>query len=198
LLDQQIARSTGNKKELMKTRMHAIHLASGDWTHAIADYKEKLQRSEPFPVPEVLAILAELLVRTEEHPESLNYICERAVTIGEQSGARKSLVIALRARGRMYLAQQKWEQAETDLREALRHCEMLDLPLEQGHILYHLGLLYKRRASSPEFDKGHRKSDQGRSQHYLEHALGFYEALGAAPAIDLVQQALMHEISAQT
>ena len=39
----------------------------------------------------------------------------------------------------MYLQQTAWEQAESDLRQSLHYCEMLDLPWEKGHTLYYLG-----------------------------------------------------------
>ncbi len=197
LLDQQVARAGSDTKTLIAARMHAIHLANGDWTRAAADYKEKLRCSEPFPAPEVLATLAELLVITDERVEIQEETCERAVALGEQSGARRSLAIALRARGRLHTQQQHWELAERDLRQALQWCELLDLPWERGHTLYHLGLLYQQRAASHRENTAAQSADDGRARHHMEQALGFYKSLNAAPAVEQAQQTLMQNVTVQ-
>ena len=172
----------------------SIHLAREDWERATTDYSEAVQRSEPFPQPMVLAILAELYVMVGESPEIQQATSERAVTIAEQSGSRKSLAIALRARGRTHLEQQNWTEAEQDLQKALHECEMLDLPWEKGQTLYCLGLFYRRRAdalnqNNPET----RDADLGWARYHFEQALGFFEALKAVPDAERVRLALVQE-----
>jgi class 3 adenylate cyclase/tetratricopeptide (TPR) repeat protein len=198
LLDQQVERSGEESRPLLSTRMHAIHLAHEDWTRATADYKEKLRYSEPMPSPEVLATLAELLVMTGESAETQVSTCERALALAEASGDRKSLAIALRARGRMYTEQQNWQLAEDDLRQALQRCTVLDLPWERGNTLYHLGMLYKRRASTAaNGTSGRRSADLSRARYHFEQALGFFESLKAQPGCERVRLALMQDTTAR-
>jgi predicted ATPase/class 3 adenylate cyclase len=194
LVDQQIARVGGKQQQQLATRMHAIHLASEDWERATADYKEKLQASEPMPSPEVLSALAELLVTTGEDSERQNAICERAVQVAQESGARKSLAIALRARGRMYQEQQQWNLAENDLRQALLMCEALDLPWERGNTLYQLGLFYRRRATLLYGQEPQRRiADLSRARYHFEQALGFFEATKAKQGAERTRLALMQD-----
>ncbi len=158
--------------------MPSIHIAREDWEHALADYQELLQRSEPFPSPKLLASLAELLVITGESPDTQQIFCERAVTAAEHSGSRRSLVIALRARGRMHLEQQHWEASENDLERSLREGDEIDLPWEEGKTLYCLGLLYRRRADALYADNPpERAADMSRAREDFEKALGFFEAM---------------------
>ncbi len=194
-LIEQSGEYTGNEaRPVLGTKMHAIRLAHEDWTRAAADYKTKLQTSEPFPSPEVLAVLAELLVMTGEDPSVQANICERAITLAEEAGARKSLMIALRARGRMYMEQQNWKLAEDDLRQALQRCQVLDLPWERGNTLYQLGMLYKRLADSPNQNgQNRRNANLSRAHYHFEQALGFFEALQAAPSAQRVRLALIQD-----
>jgi class 3 adenylate cyclase/tetratricopeptide (TPR) repeat protein len=196
ILEQRAEQAGIESQTFILTRMHAIHQASEDWERATADYKDKLQTSEPMPSPEVLSTLAELLITTGEPSEIQSSTCERAVAVAEESGARKSLAIALRARGRMHLEQRNWSQAEDDLRQSQRLCEVLDVPWELGNTLYHLGLLYKSRAASaPRQNK--RNADLGRARYHFEQAAGFFESLGAIPVIERVQRALMQDTIAR-
>jgi tetratricopeptide (TPR) repeat protein len=197
LIDQQVERSGGDAQALLATRMHAIHLAKEDWARATADYKAKVQASEPLPSPEVLATLAELFIITGESAEVQESTCERAVALAEESGARKSLAIAFRARGRMHLERQNWNSAEDDLRQALRRCEVLDLPWERGNTLYALGLLYRRRASIlHESNTSRRNADMERARYHFEQALGFFEAIHALPSVERVRLVLMQDTRA--
>ncbi len=185
-----IAYRTGNKEEsdsllrqykrLAEQRSfqpepsRSIYLAREDWVRACTDFKEALERTEPFPSPAVVAILAELYVITGESSEAQQTMCERAIAVAEQSGSRKFLAIALRARGRMYLEQQNWVAAEHDLQQAFDQCEMLDLPWEQGQVLYCLGLLYFN----------------------FEQALGFFESLNAVHDAERARLALTQDSKA--
>ena len=178
-----------------------INMAREDWTRSLADYRTILQQSEPFPSPKLLASLAELVIITGESEDVQRSYCERAITVAEQSGGRRSLAIALRARGRMYLEQQQWESAETDLKQALRICAELDLAWEQGKTLYSLGLLYRRRADtlaqqSPSASQNEISADMGRARFHLEQALGFFESLNAVLDANRVRLALMQDMQA--
>ena len=169
----------------------SIHLAREDWTRAYADFKEALLQNEPFPSPAVVAILAELSVITGDEVESQKSLCERAISVGEQSGSRKYLAVALRARGRMYLEQQNWIDAERDLKQALEQFEQLDLPWELGQIWYVLGLLYRRRADSINYaDPVEHAADLNRAHFHFEQSLGFFESLNAVQDAERVRLAL--------
>jgi len=92
------------------------------------------------------------------------------------------------------MEQQEWKLAQNDLRQALRHCEVLDLPWERGNTLYQLGILYKQRALAPKESKlNGRNADLGRAYYHFEQALGFFESLKAAPSIARVRLALMQD-----
>jgi len=174
--------------------MPIIHLAREDWARAATEYRELLQHSEPFPSPNMLALLAELVVITGESFEVQQATCERAVTSAEQSGTSRSLAIALRARGRMRLEQQHWQQAEADLKQSLTWAKDLDLPWDKGKALYCLGLLYRRRADILYKDKpDERQADLGRAHFHFEKALGFFESLKAVHDIERARLALAQD-----
>ena len=190
---KRLAEQRGIQPELSRS----IYLAREDWTRAIADFKEALQRAEPFPSPAVVAILSELYVITGESVDAQRNLCERAITLTEQAGSRKFHAIALRARGRMYLEQHNWEAAERDLQEALKRFEILDTPLEQGQTLYCLGLFYRRHADVVcRDDAGNRNADISRAHLYFEQALGFFESLKAVHAAERARLALMQDSKA--
>jgi predicted ATPase/class 3 adenylate cyclase len=169
----------------------SIYIARKDWTRALECCKELLARSEPFPRPAVLANLAELLVITGEPAGVQQSICERAVSVAEQSGARKSLLMALRARGRMYLDLENWEAAERDLRHSLELAVELDVPLERGLTLNSLGLFYRRQADMVhQEDATAHQADMGLARYYFEQALGFFEYLKAESNAERVRNTL--------
>lgn len=191
LLDQQLAHLDKEEKKLFEAKRHSIHLTHEDWEQSRDDYRFKLAVNEPFPSPEVLSTLAELLVITDADPIEQAEMCERAVQEAERSGARKSLAIALRARGRMYTKQQKWRKAEDSLRQALQRCEVLDLLWERGNTLDSLGLLYKNRAASySDEESARRTADLGRARYHFEQAVGFFEALHAEPSVQRIRNTL--------
>lgn len=173
---KRLAEQRGVKPELTRS----IHLAREEWERASADFMEALRNSEPYPKPNVLALLAELMVITGESPATQLTLCERAVAWAEQSGTRKYLAVALRARGRMYLEQQQWEEAERDLRQALNGFDLLDLPWERGQTLYCLGMFYTQRADAVHSDnEAERAADLSLAHLFFEQALGFFESLKA-------------------
>jgi predicted ATPase/class 3 adenylate cyclase len=178
--------------------MSLIHLAREDWVRAAAGFRELLQRSEPFPSPKTLSPLAELVVITGESAEIQQAICERAVAVAEQSGERRCLAIALRARGRMHLEQQNWKAAENNLKQSLGQFKKLDLPWERGKSLYCLGLLYRRRADVLYKDAPkERTADLGRAHAHFEKALGFFESLNAVHDAERARLALAQDNEAR-
>ncbi len=184
---RRLAEQRGVQPEPSRT----IHLAREDWVRACADFKEALERTDPFPSPAVVAILAELYVITGEDLESQKAMCERAITLAEQSGSRKFFAIALRARGRMYLEQLDWTSAERDLQQSLEQFEQLDLPWERGQTLYCLGLLYRRRADALQFDDlVEYAADLTRAHFNFEQSLGFFESLNAVHDAERARLAL--------
>jgi len=196
LIDQQIGRTHGESETLVasSTRMRDIYLAREDWARATTEYKEKLRESEPLPSPEVLTRLAELMVTTGEEQGLQENICNRALVVAEESGACKSLALAFRARGRMYTARQQWDLAKDDLMQALQRCEALDIPWERGITLYHIGMLYKHRATTFDSDATSRRSaDLGRARYHFEQALGFFESINATPSMERVRRAMIQE-----
>ncbi|MDQ2904427.1 MAG: AAA family ATPase [Chloroflexota bacterium] len=171
-----------------------ISLAREDWTHAAAEIRESLKQEEPFPSPIMLAHLAELSVTTGEDAATQQALCERAVVLAKDAGARKYLGVALRARGYMYLEQENWGAAEADLQEALHCFKELDLPWERGQTFYCLGLLYRRRADTLQQDNSKaREEDIGRAQYHFDKALGFFESLNAVPDAERVRLALRQD-----
>ncbi len=195
LIDQQEER-TENEAATANTsiRMRDIYLAREDWELATVAYKEKLHSSEPLPSPEVLTTLAELMVIIGENMEVQENMCDRAITLAEESGACKSLALAFRARGRMYIEQQKWTLAKDDLCQALQRCEALDIPWERGITLYYIGVLYQRRALTFDKDTPNRRTtDLERARYHFEQALGFFESMHAVSSMERVRLALMQE-----
>jgi class 3 adenylate cyclase/predicted ATPase len=202
LLDRQAEHTSQEKPFDIVTSLHAIHHARENWKQAVADYELKLHNNGPFPSPELLATLAELLIMQDEQEQEEGRqqyqaeICNQAVNASEQSGARKSLAVAYRARGRMCMQQRAWEQAESDLHQSLHYCEILDLPWEKGHTLYYLGQFYQQRANDIYVeDSSKNDADISRASYNFEQARGFYESLRAVPRQHKVQQAMQNLVS---
>ncbi|WP_338254881.1 adenylate/guanylate cyclase domain-containing protein [Dictyobacter halimunensis] len=193
LIIQQSDREAYTEGAPPSTRLHAIHLAQEDWEQALSDYRIKFELSEPFPNPAILATLMDLLVNTD-NSEGEEALFDRAIQLCEEAGSRKSLAVALRARGKMLMQKLQWEQAEEDLRRSLKYCEELDLPWERAHTLYNLGLLYRARADI-SINNGKHNSDMELMRYYLEQALGFYESLEARPSSRRVRRLLKEEQS---
>jgi predicted ATPase/class 3 adenylate cyclase len=184
-------RRLAEQRDVQPEPSRSIHLAREDWVRACADFKEALERNEPFPSPAVVAILAELYVITGEDQESQKAMCERAIVLAEQSGSRKFFAVALRARGRMYLEQLDWTSAERDLQQAIDQFEQLDLPWERGQTLYRLGLLYRRRADVTSYgDPVENAADINRAHFNFEQALGFFDSLHAVHDAERARLAL--------
>jgi tetratricopeptide (TPR) repeat protein len=161
-----------------------IYAAHQDWSQALAGMREVVRRAEPFPSPEELAHLAEFAVLANTPLEEQTALCERAVKLAEKSGARKFFAVALRARGRMQLAQENWSEAERDLHQALAGFKELDLPWEQGETLVSLGQLHRQQATNPSGNHCEL------ARFFLGQALGFFESLHAVHDIRRVREIL--------
>lgn len=168
----------------------AIYAAREDWPQALANLREVVSRAEPFPSPSMLAHLAELTVLVNAPLAEQQAICQRALTQATQAGARKFLAIAQRARGRMHFAQQQWDQAEHDLRQAQDSFKALDLPWEQGQTLACLGRLHQHRATLPHAVSAHHL---GLAHLFYQQALGFFESLHAVHDAQRTRAALEEE-----
>jgi tetratricopeptide (TPR) repeat protein len=198
LIEQQAERSGIESIDFVETKMHAIYLAREEWDQAADAYLEKLRRSEPLPPPEIIAHLAELLVITGKDKTEQAAMCERAIKLCEEARDRKSLSIALRARGRMYVDRELWSQAEEDLLRSLQLCVDLDLPWERGKTLYYLGVFYQQRANNYAREETQKRNeDLGRARYHFEQAFGFFEALKADPAAQRARLAIMQESTAE-
>ncbi len=184
---RRLAEQRGFEPELSRS----IYLAREDWGRAYSNFKEALQRSEPFPRPSVLALTAELAVITGDSDAIQRELCEQAVERTERSGARKYYAIALRARGRSRQAQALWKEAEEDLKQALALCQALDLPWEQGCTHYCLGMYYQQRAEAPVDDLPEvRKADLALAHLSFEQAAGYFESVKAVYDVERARQAL--------
>ncbi len=166
-----------------------IHTARGEWRQALADIREIVRRTEPFPSPEALALLAELSVLANEPVEEQTALCARAIIVAEQSGARKFLAVALRARGRMQCGRQHWQEAERDLRQALAGFKDLDLPWEEGETLVCLGQFHRQQAALST-EQAAREKHCGLARFFLNQALGFFESLHMVHDIRKVREML--------
>ncbi len=187
---RRLSEQRGFEPELSRS----IYLAREDWARAYTDFKEALQRSEPFPRPSILSIAAELSVTVGESADIQQELCRRAVEHAERSGARKYSAIALRARGRMHLAQEHWDEAESDLKQALALCQSLDLPWEEGCTCYQLGQFYRQRAARlHDGDAEKREADLGFARRAFEQAIGFFESLKAVYDTERARQALAND-----
>jgi hypothetical protein len=55
-------------------------------------------------------------------------------------------------------------------------------------------MLYKLRSTSYATDEANKRQDDlSRAHHYLEQALGFFEALKAVPSVQRVRQAMIQD-----
>ncbi|HXR66771.1 MAG TPA: hypothetical protein VN729_12640, partial [Ktedonobacteraceae bacterium] len=167
-----------------------IYAAHEDWSQALADTRELVRKAEPFPSPKTLAQLAEFTVLANEPLAEQEAICERAVNVAQQSGARKFCAMALRARGRMQSRQENWSEAERDLRRALDGFKALDLPWEQGETLVCLGKLHRQQADQLSADRTARENHCGLARFFLGQALGFFESLHTVHDVQRVQEML--------
>jgi class 3 adenylate cyclase/tetratricopeptide (TPR) repeat protein len=174
-----------------------VYAARGEWEQALDDQRAEVHQAEPFPSPAAVAHLAELSVLAGEPLREQEAVCERAVTLAEQAGTRKFLAVALRARGRMYGAQQLWDAAEQDLRRAQETFQFLDLPWEQGQTLYCLGRLQHLQAALlPPDLSALRAGKHGLARLFFEQAQGFFESLHAVHAVRQVREALQESMRA--
>ncbi len=161
-----------------------MHMAYHDWTQALTDLRAKIEQAEPFPSPIDLAHMAELTILTNMPAEEQRSICEQAVDLASQSGARKALAIAQRACGRRELVQDSWHEAGQHFRSALERFQALDLPWERAETLYCLGQLYMRCS---EHQNSATADNLSLARLCLEQSLGFFESLHAVHDVQKVR-----------
>lgn len=181
---------TSQENTMQAPLLPGIHAAHEDWAQALADIREIVLYSEPFPSPDALAYLAEFAVLAHEPVVEQEAACVRAVSIGEQSGARKFLAVALRARGRMQLGRENWHEAEQDLRRALDGFKELDLLWEQGETLACLGRLHQLQANKLNSEQSASVNHCALARLFLEQALGFFESLHAVHDVQRTRETL--------
>jgi hypothetical protein len=94
----------------------------------------------------------------------------------------------------MHLAQEHWDEAESDLKQALALCQSLDLPWEEGCTCYQLGQFYRQRAARlHDGDAEKREADLGFARRAFEQAIGFFESLKAVYDTERARQALAND-----
>ncbi len=128
--------------------------------------------------PALLAELAEMGARLGRGDLTEAY-GERAVVVGEDSGARKPLAVALRARGLVALAQGRYGDAERDLLDALDRFDRLGTSWEDARTRYVLAECYRRQDRADP-----------RAQEALTEALRLFEQTGAVRDIARARAAL--------
>jgi predicted ATPase/class 3 adenylate cyclase len=168
-----------------------IHAAHQNWAQALTDLQEIVRYSEPFPSPAMLAYQAELTVLAGRPLEEQKQACARAVSVAKQANSLKFLSAAWRAYGRLYFAQEQWNEAEEHFQTALRGFADLDLPWEQGETLYCLGQLSQSQADSLKRSQtAERTAKLGLASLFFEQSLGFFSSLRAVHDVQRTNQAL--------
>ena len=128
----------------------------------------------------LLAELAELLA-CEGSLDLYDRYGPQALELGWRSGARKALAQAIRARGIVALAAERWDDALADLESAFTRFSDLGTAWEEARTRYTLASLYRRR---------HAADDEQRAQWELSRALEMFSALGAVRDVARARAAL--------
>jgi hypothetical protein len=93
-----------------------------------------------------------------------------ALELGWRSGARKALAQAIRARGIHAVAEARWEDADADLRNALKRFEDLGTAWEEARTRVDVAVLAHRRGAG---------DDDALARDQLTTALAIFTRLGA-------------------
>jgi tetratricopeptide (TPR) repeat protein len=105
----------------------------------------------------------------------------QALELGWRSGARKALAQAIRARGIAAIGDARWDDAESDLLNALNRYEQLGTSWDTARTRYFLAALATRR------DQG---GDRDSARARLRQALETFEALHTVSDIERTRAAL--------
>ncbi|HEU5348531.1 MAG TPA: hypothetical protein VFU63_07950, partial [Ktedonobacterales bacterium] len=128
----------------------------------------------------LLAELAELAA-CQGDAELYERYGPQALELGWRSGARKALAQAIRARGIVAVAAERWDDALSDLESACTRYADLGTPWEEARTRFMLAGLYRRRSLA---------GDDERAQDELNHALEMFNTLGAGRDSTRVRAAL--------
>ncbi len=120
-------------------------------------------------VATLLAELAELGARTEDRALYERF-GEQALELGWRSGARKALAQAIRARGLAATTAGRWDDAVSDLENALDRYHALGTAWEEARTRADIAALARRRGAT---------GDTAVARGQLERALRIFEDLGA-------------------
>jgi tetratricopeptide (TPR) repeat protein len=142
---------------------------------AALDYRSGRQGLAP-----LLAELAELGARTGDVALYERFGAQ-ALELGWRSGARKSLAQATRARAIIAIGEERFDDALTDVENALQIYQSLGTTWEEARTRYVLAGLYRRRAS---------EGDAALAQTELARALALFDALRAVRDIARARAAL--------
>ena len=142
---------------------------------AALDYRSGRQGLAP-----LLAELAELGARTGDVALYERFGAQ-ALELGWRSGARKSLAQATRARAIIAIGEERFDDALTDVENALQIYQSLGTTWEEARTRYVLAGLYRRRASD---------GDASCAQTELARALALFDALRAVRDIARARAAL--------
>ena len=139
------------------------------------DYRSGRQGLAP-----LLAELAELGARTGDAALYERFGAQ-ALELGWRSGARKSLAQATRARSIVAIGEERFDDALTDVENALQIYQSLGTTWEEARTRYVLAGLYRRRGS---------EADAACAQTELARALALFDALRAVRDIARARAAL--------
>ena len=155
-----------------------LDLARGKIDEAERSWRGALENTAGRHIfPALLAELAELGAR-QGRADLIDAFVNRAVDVGERSGARKPLAQALRARGIVAMTEQRYPDAEHDLTDALDNFIERGTRWEEARTRYVLAELWRRR------------TDPTIAHSELEHALHGFEQVGAVRDIARAKNAL--------
>jgi tetratricopeptide (TPR) repeat protein len=178
---ETMLRSETDKAQYLEVYRGRLALARGATDEAreiflaALDYRSGRQGLAP-----LLAELAELGARTGDTALYERFGAQ-ALELGWRSGARKSLAQATRARAIIAIGEERFDDAMTDVENALQIYQSLGTTWEEARTRYVLAGLYRRRASD---------GDAACAQTELARALALFDALNAVRDIARARAAL--------
>ena len=91
-----------------------------------------------------------------------------------------ALAHAIVVRGRVMVAQERWEAARHDLEEGARLAHDMPYPHLEARALYERGIMHGE------------KGEPHQARERLEEALDIFRSLGARPGVERTEHALHH------
>jgi class 3 adenylate cyclase/tetratricopeptide (TPR) repeat protein len=178
---ESMLRTETDKAQYLEVYRGRLALARGATDEArdiflsALDYRSGRQGLAP-----LLAELAELGARTGDTALYERFGAQ-ALELGWRSGARKSLAQATRARSIVAIGEERFDDAMTDVENALQIYQSLGTTWEEARTRYVLAGLYRRRGSD---------GDAACAQTELARALALFDALRAVRDIARARAAL--------